>query len=132
MSEQRQTMPTTADVSPYRAALACACPRCGVGRLFKPGLSLELRPACAACGLDYTFVDSGDGPAVFAILILGVVVLGLALLIQFRLEPPLWLLMLVVAPVTLGLSFGLLRPMKSTLIALQFKNKAAEGRLSHD
>ena len=39
---------------------------------------------------DYGFADSGDGPAVFAIFILGFLVLGGALLVEFRLEPPVW------------------------------------------
>jgi Flp pilus assembly secretin CpaC len=43
-----------------------ACPRCGRGRLF----SGFLTPAqdCNVCGLDFEFMDSGDGPAVFVIL----------------------------------------------------------------
>lgn len=132
MTEPRRPLPARPAVSPFQTGLACRCPRCGQGALFKPGLSLEIRAACAECGLGFGFVDSGDGPAVFAILILGFVVLGLALFLQFRFDPPLWLLMLVVAPVTLGLAFGLLRPMKATLIALQYKNKAEQGRVSND
>ena len=41
------------------------CPKCGGGRLFHKGLML--RPACEQCGLDYTFIDTGDGPAVFSL-----------------------------------------------------------------
>ena len=39
----------------------------------------ELRDKCERCGLDYRFIDTGDGPAVFAIFILGFLVLGGAL-----------------------------------------------------
>ena len=49
---------------------------------------LTLRDKCERCGLSYAFADSGDGPAVFAIFILGFLVLGGALLVEFRLEPP--------------------------------------------
>ena len=41
-----------------------------------PGF-LTLRPACENCGLDYAFIDSGDGPAVFIIMIAGAIVVGL-------------------------------------------------------
>ena len=51
------------------AGLRCACPRCGRGKLFQGFLSL--RPRCEVCGLDYGFADSGDGPAVFIVLLGG-------------------------------------------------------------
>jgi uncharacterized protein (DUF983 family) len=126
-------MPTAPPpVSPFKAGLACRCPRCGEGALFKPGLSLELGARCNRCGQSYAFADAGDGPAVFAILFLGVVMLGLALLVEFRFAPPLWLHVALWTPVTLGLAFGLLRPMKATLIALQYKHKAELGQLAKD
>jgi uncharacterized protein (DUF983 family) len=119
-------------VSPWSAGLACRCPRCGRGALFVQPFSLRLRERCEACGLNYAFVDTGDGPAVFAILILGFVVLGLAVIVEFKLAPPLWVHIVLWTPVTLLLAFGLLRPLKATLIALQFKHKAEEGRLADD
>jgi len=39
------------------------CPRCRQGKLFS-GL-LTLRKKCEGCGLDYSFADAGDGPAIF-------------------------------------------------------------------
>ena len=57
------------------------CPRCGEGRLFKGFLTLGDR--CQTCGLDYDFSDSGDGPAVFIIMIVGFIVVGLALFVEF-------------------------------------------------
>ena len=96
-----------------------------------PGhLTLDLKPECARCGLGYGFIDTGDGPAVFVIMILGFLVLGGALLFEFTFHPPIWLHGLIWVPVTLFLAFGLLRPLKATLIALQFRNRAEEGRLA--
>ena len=43
------------------------CPRCGEGRLFDGFLTVA--PRCANCGLDFSFADSGDGPAVFIMMI---------------------------------------------------------------
>ena len=59
--------------------LACKCPRCGEGKLYQGFLTL--RPACESCGLDYAFIDSGDGPAVFIIMIAGAIVVGCALIV---------------------------------------------------
>ena len=47
--------------------LACRCPRCGNGKLYAGFLTL--RPNCEACGLDYAFIDAGDGPADYRIFV---------------------------------------------------------------
>ena len=119
-------------VSPFAAGLGCRCPRCGKSPLFTGPLSLAVRERCAVCGLEYRFVDSGDGPAVFAIMILGFLILGGALILEFKVGPPWWVHVLVWGPMTLIVALGLLRPLKATLIALQFANKAEEGRLEKD
>ena len=80
-------------VSPYRAGIAGRCPRCGRGRLF--GGLLAIAPDCEACGLDYSFADAGDGPAVFVIFIAGFLVAGLALATELALRPPIWLHMVI-------------------------------------
>lgn len=113
--------------SPALAGLRCRCPRCGEGRLFRG--FIELAPACEACGLDYGFADSGDGPAVFVIMIAGFVVLGFALWIEFTYEPPFWVHLVVSVPLLLGVCLGLLRTFKGVLICLQYAHRAAEGRL---
>ena len=122
-----------ADVSLASALLAglrARCPRCGEGALFRRGLTL--RETCDRCGLNFAFADPGDGPAVFAILILGFLVLGGALLVEFRLHPPVWVHVVLWGVVTPLLAFVLLRLLKATLIALQFKHKAGEGRLGFE
>lgn len=114
--------------SPLKTGLTCRCPRCGGAPLFKH--LLVVRKTCPACGLDYRFVDSGDGPAVFAIFILGFLVLGAALIVEFKLLPPIWVHIVLWGIGTPILAFGLLRMLKATLIALQYHNKAEEGRLA--
>jgi uncharacterized protein (DUF983 family) len=114
-------------VDPLRAALACACPRCGQGKLFD-GL-VKVRPVCRNCGLDNSFADSGDGPAVFVILIIGFVVVGLALWMEVNYAPPLWLHLMLWIPLTIGLCLWLLRVMKALLIALQYRNNARQGEI---
>lgn len=117
-------------VSPLVAGLLARCPRCGNDPLFRNGLML--RPGCTSCGLDYKFIDTGDGPAVFAILILGFVVLGLALFVEFRYEPAVWVHVVLWGLLTPLLAFALLRFLKAMLAALQWHHKAEEGRLAKD
>jgi uncharacterized protein (DUF983 family) len=124
--------PSPPEVSPFVAGLMCRCPRCGRGALFTGPLSLAVGERCSVCGLELRFVDTGDGPAVFAIMILGLVILGGALILEFRVHPPWWVHVIVWGPMTLFVALGLLRPLKATLIALQYANKAEEGRLEKD
>jgi uncharacterized protein (DUF983 family) len=118
---------TSSAPSPFTVGLLGRCPRCGRGSLFRSGL--VLREKCDNCGLSYGFADSGDGPAVFAIFILGFLVLGGALWVEFRLEPPIWVHVVLWGVLTPLLALGLLRVLKASLIALQYKHKAGEGRL---
>ncbi|MGE0410057.1 MAG: DUF983 domain-containing protein [Amphiplicatus sp.] len=114
-------------VSPYAAGFAGKCPRCGEGALFKGFLALRER--CEACGLDYSKADSGDGPAVFVIFIVGFFAVAIAFILRFVLFAPVWLAFLVSVLAAAGLIAALLRPFKATLIALQYRHKAAEGRI---
>jgi uncharacterized protein (DUF983 family) len=114
-------------VSPYMAGLLGRCPRCGRGKMFSRLIALESR--CKACGLDYSFADAGDGPAVFVILIAGFVVLGAAMWMEIAYDPPMWVLLSIFLPLTVIVCVGLLRPMKGLLVALQYRNKAEQGRL---
>jgi uncharacterized protein (DUF983 family) len=107
---------------------ACKCPRCGNGKLFAGFLAL--RPGCEACGLDYTFIDTGDGPAIFIIMLAGAIVVGCALIVEVKYQPPFWLHAMLWLPLILITTLLPLRPMKALLIALQFHHKAAPGRLS--
>ncbi len=104
------------------AGLRGRCPRCGRGRLFAGYLTVA--PRCAVCGLDFSQVDSGDGPAVFIILIVGFLVVGAALVTEILFHPPYWLHLVLWIPAILGGSLGLLRPLKATFIALQYRHLA--------
>ncbi len=130
MNKSEKAEAPAAEVSPLYAGLMVRCPRCGQGSLLHT--FLNLREGCSVCGLSYKFVDSGDGPAVFAIFILGFVVLGAALWVEFNFEPALWVHIVLWGIVTPILALGLLRFLKATLIALQYYHRAEEGRLSED
>lgn len=112
---------------PTATGMRGRCPRCSEGRLFSGFLGVQ--PRCQACGLDFSFIDSGDGPAVFIIMIVGFIVVGLALFVEFSFAPPFWVHALLWVPLILGLSIGLLRPLKGFLIAQQYRHRAEEGRI---
>ena len=107
--------------------LACKCPRCGEGKLY--GGFITLRPNCERCGLDYAFIDTGDGPAIFIIMIAGAIVVGAALIVEVKYQPPFWVHAALWLPLVLATTLLPLRSMKSLLIALQFHHKASEGQL---
>lgn len=107
-------------VSPARAALLCRCPRCGEGKLFT-GM-LTVRPLCPACGLDFSAQDAGDGPAVFVILFLGLIVVALAAIVEIEFSPPIWVHLLLWTPVIIAGAILMLRPFKAGMIALHYRH----------
>ena len=121
LSARRMAPDSDRAVPLWKAGITCRCPRCGNGRLF--GGYLAVRESCADCGLDYAEVDTGDGPAVFIILIVGFAVVGAALIVEMMFQPPYWLHLVLWLPMILGLSLGLLPLFKATLIALSYRHK---------
>ena len=111
-------------VSVLEAALRCRCPRCGKGKLFTGVLTV--REQCAVCGLDLRAHDTGDGPAVGVILVLGAIVVTLAFWVEFRFSPPLWVHAVLWPIVTLPGAILMMRPMKAALVALQYHHRKTE------
>lgn len=111
--------------SPIPTGLLCRCPRCGKGALFSGFLTLA--PRCAVCGLDTRFADTGDGPSFFASFLGGFLTLLVGVYAQIVYSPDWWVyaLLLIVGMVATVL---MIRPMKGVLVALQYANKAEQGR----
>ncbi len=112
--------------NPYLSGLRGRCPNCGEGRLFAGFLKVAGR--CGVCGFDLAKADSGDGPAVFIILIVGFLVAFAALFTEVAYRPPIWVHLVIWLPLTLVLCLAMLRPMKGLLLAAQFANRAEEAR----
>ena len=119
--------------NPLLAGAAGRCPNCGEGHLFEG--FLKVSPACEACGFDLAAADSGDGPAVFVIMIAGFIVAFGALFTMVASRSA-WLTLVIWLPMTLILVLMLLRPMKGLMLAAQFMNKASQAThgpdASHD
>jgi uncharacterized protein (DUF983 family) len=112
-------------LSPFATGLRCRCPRCGQGRLFSGFLNVAER--CGVCGLDLRKSDTGDGPAVLLIFFLGAVIVALAIWVEIAYEPPMWIHVAIWPAVILIATLGLLRPLKATMVALEYKHKIGVG-----
>lgn len=103
------------------------CPRCGNPTLFAGVARFAAR--CRACGLDFSSFNVGDGPAAFLTLLIGGLITGLALWLELAAEPPFWVHILLWLPLTTAAVIGSLRFAKAALLALEYRNRAAEGRV---
>lgn len=112
--------------NPVLAGLKSRCPNCGEGPLFSGFLTV--RPRCEACGQDLSQADPGDGPVVFILLIVGAIGCFGLLFTEIAFRPPVWLEIIIWPPLIGALTLAALRPFKGVLIALQFRNHAAEAR----
>lgn len=110
-----------------KTGLAGKCPRCGQGKVFKGFLATRER--CSNCGLSFDFADSGDGPAVFIIMLVGFIVVALVLVTEVTWQPPIWLHLVIWLPLTTLLCLLTLRPLKGLMIAQQYTHGAREGQL---
>lgn len=108
-------------VSAERAGLKGRCPRCGEGRLFAG--FLKVRPGCDTCGLDFSTIQTGDGPASFIMQIAGFAVGFSALVVEIKYHPPMWLHLIVWLPLVVVLSLALMRPGRGLMIGLQYRNQ---------
>ena len=126
MSDDTTPSAQAGGVAPFwKAALFGRCPRCGKGRLFQ-GL-LNLAPACGACGLDFSNQDPGDGPAVAGIFLLGALTVIGAFLVEFRLEPPFWVHLVLWPALLLPASVLTTRVAQAALIWAHWHHKAGAG-----
>jgi uncharacterized protein (DUF983 family) len=97
------------------------CPRCGRGSLFRA----YLKPVevCAACRETLGHIRADDAPPYFTIVIVGHVVVGLALLAEMRLHPPMWAHMTAWPALALALTLLLLPVVKGALVGLMWRLK---------
>ena len=115
-------------LSTIKTGLACRCPRCGKGALFKGYLTL--RTECPECGLSYGFADPADGPAFFVMTAVGLVGMILLMAFDFIVHPPIWVHAVVTLPILVAMCMGCLRPFKAWLVAEQYVHKAAPPEFS--
>lgn len=102
------------------------CPRCGNPTLFA-GFA-RFAPRCRACGLDFSGFNVGDGPAAFLTLAVGALITALAVAVELAYQPPWWVHAVLWLPLTIVAVLVSLRFAKALLLALEYRNRAREGR----
>jgi uncharacterized protein (DUF983 family) len=95
------------------------CPRCGRGKLYR-GL-LTIVDECSECHLKFTGREQGDGPAFFAILIVGGFAAIGAAVVEIKYEPPFWLHAAIWIPFIIIATLMSLRVLKAALIAMEYQ-----------
>ena len=110
--------------SPFLAGFFCRCPNCGKGPLFDGYLTVT--EACSTCGENLSAHEQGDGPAVFVIMILGFLVVGLAVFVEFHFHPPIWVHWIIWPPFILVAAMGMLRPLKGLMVGTHFHHRREE------
>jgi uncharacterized protein (DUF983 family) len=116
-----------AQLSPAQSGITGACPRCGASTLFAGPIKFAER--CPACGLDYSAFNVGDGPVVFLTMGIGALITVLAVTVDLAFEPGLLVHALLWIPLATLLVVVSLRFAKGLLLALEYRNRAREGRI---
>ncbi len=102
--------------------LACRCPACGEGRLYRA--FLKATPACESCGEAYEGRHRADDmPAYVVMFLVGHILVPLALMTEKLAHPPLWVHFLAWLPLSVVLAVALLPPVKGAIIAIQWANR---------
>lgn len=109
----------------YETGMLGSCPRCGEGHIFTGFLTV--RDHCERCGLDYSFADPADGPAVFVQLFACVPGVIFIVMLEILARPGLWVHLAVGVPILILTTILPLRPIKGWLIAAQFVTRAQEA-----
>lgn len=115
-------------LSPVQTGLRGKCPRCGQGHIFAG--FLRMRESCEVCGLDYSYADPADGPAIFVQLFACVPGVVFMIALELIANPPFWIHLLVSLPMVVLSTVAPLRPLKGWLVASQFFFEAREGQIA--
>jgi uncharacterized protein (DUF983 family) len=101
--------------------LQSRCPACGKGRMFRA--FLKVSDQCPACQEELHHHQADDAPAYFDMLIVGHTIVPLVLAVETAFAPAYWIHLALWIPLTLGLSVGLLQPIKGAIVGWQWANR---------
>ena len=95
------------------------CPSCGEGHIFNGFLTVNRE--CGSCHAPLGKLRADDLPPYLTIFVVGhIVIIGMLLLEQTE-APPLWVHTAIWVPLTLALTFGLMRPIKGAVVGLMLR-----------
>lgn len=95
------------------------CPRCQQGKLYKGFLTIV--DSCSECGMPLRVHEQGDGPAFFAILVIGTLVGIFATIVEVKYAPEFWVHAVLWIPFVCFGSLLCIRLFKAMLFAAQYK-----------
>lgn len=116
--DQTEALPPRRALDALWRGLRCRCPSCGEGKLFRA--FLKVADTCPSCGTALHHHRADDAPAYFNIFIVGHLVVPASLAVEFNFAPPYWLHVAIWVPLTIGLSVGLLQPVKGAIVGWQW------------
>jgi len=108
--------PTPSLATAIGRGLRGRCPACGKGRIFNGFLTVAAE--CRECGAPLGLARADDAPPYFTILVVGHIVIPLLFIVERSEQLPLWMMSAIFLPLTLGLSLGLIRPIKGGTVGL--------------
>lgn len=103
-----------------RNGLACKCPHCGEGKLFRK--FLKVADTCPHCGEELHHHRADDAPPYIAIVIVGHLLVGLMVEIETLWEPDPWIYLVTLAPLAVILPIAMLSSIKGAVVGLQWAN----------
>ena len=107
------------DNSVVKAALFGLCPRCHERTLFDAPASVAYR--CKACGLEFAQFERGSRAASLVTFAVAAMLIGAVLLIDEWLRLPIWLMGLIVVPLTIATVLIALRFFKTVLLMARYQ-----------
>ncbi|MBT8389122.1 MAG: DUF983 domain-containing protein [Altererythrobacter sp.] len=107
------------DSSVVKAALFGLCPRCHERTLFDAPASVAYR--CKACGLEFAQFERGSRAASLVTFAVAAMLIGAVLLIDEWLRLPIWLMGLIVVPLTIATVLIALRFFKTVLLMARYQ-----------
>ncbi|PIR34418.1 MAG: hypothetical protein COV36_00915 [Alphaproteobacteria bacterium CG11_big_fil_rev_8_21_14_0_20_44_7] len=103
----------------WKAGFFGFCPKCEKAKIFKGIISIK--DNCNHCGEDFSKYETADGPAFFAIIIIGTLAGIFAAITEIMHEPPFWVHLLLWAPFSIIGSIIIIRISKGLMIAHQMR-----------
>jgi len=122
-------MPVTLANDPERRSVARAmwngarlrCPHCGKGHLFKS--YAKVADSCDVCGEELFHHRADDFPPYISIFIVGHLIVGLMLHLEFSYEIAPWVYMVTMLPAAIVLPLVCLPPIKGAVVGLQWAHR---------
>jgi len=116
--ELQSGKPARAVFPAMRRGFLSRCPNCGEGKLFNGFLKVVDR--CGNCGEDMHHHRADDLPAYLVVLILGHVVVGAVMGFTEVTTLSTWQILAIWIPMTIILALVMLRPIKGSIVGLQW------------